>query len=155
MRRHLLLLALAATLALVAACSDDDTATDGAAGTSTTAAGAASDGTAAPSSGTGDEAAMCADVAVEAAPDLAATTFPDNPDVTWTVAAVETDDEGLALVEVVPEPDEVGYPAFRLAVTCESGEAVHLGTYALDGGSWVLLATTDAPGADELEPTLS
>lgn len=85
----------------------------------------------------------CKAMVEEAAPALAARSFPDNPDVTWSVGEASVTDAGLATVEVVPTPDEVGYPAFRLVTVCERDEAVLVGAYAREGDGWVLLFTTD------------
>lgn len=99
--------------------------------------------------------ADCASLASAGAPALALEKFPDNPDVEWSVVDATLDEEGRAVVEIEPAPDEVGYPAFRMVSVCEGdGEPVLLGTYALDGDTWLLLFTTDEPGAADLAPEL-
>lgn len=149
MIRRLPALLLAAAIAL-AACGDDDGSapdtTDATSSTSTTGAPAVDD----------DALAACEDLAAEAAPAQATRTFPDNPDVTWTVVNASADEaSGLVQVEVTPSSDEVGYPAFMLVSLCEDVEdVVLLGVYAREGGSWVLLATTDARDEIDLAPEL-
>lgn len=115
-------------------------------GTTSTAADDDDDVAAPPSSG-------CAAEAESSAPDTALEVFPDNPDVTWTVLDVTEPETDRVLVELEPRPDEVGYPSFQLLYACDDGEPVRLATYALDGGTYVLLATTDAAPGD-LPPTL-
>lgn len=153
-------------LALGACSSDSDDGASAPEPTSSTAApttATTSGGGAAPTTPTADgsdptgsagSGGDCPTVAEAAAPGIATAGFPDYPDVTWSVTGVEVDDQGLVLVEVVPDPDEVGYSSFRLAITCPDGPPVHAGTYALDDDTWVLLATTDEAGSVELEPTL-
>lgn len=130
-----------------AADASSTTAADGS--TPTTSGGAGGDD---PST-TEDGDAGCEAEASAVAAEEATGAFPDNPDVEWTVAG-SSGEGGLTLVEVVPTPDEVGYPAFRLAFDCRDGEPVRIGTYALDEGAWILLATTDALGGGELPPEL-
>lgn len=165
MSKVVTVLVLGVGLLGLGACSSDGDSDEGARApesTSTTATTSTStsptvgdDGAAGSESGS-DVAATgdCPTVAEAAAPGIATAGFPDYPDVTWSVTGVEVDDQGLVLVEVVPDPDEVGYSSFRLAITCPDGPPVHAGTYALDDDTWVLLATTDEAGSVELEPTL-
>jgi hypothetical protein len=81
----------------------------------------------------------------EHATDLGRETFPDNPDVQWTVHGV-TRTPQLILAEVEPRPDEVGYPRFKFAFVA-GGPAPprHVATYCLEQGRFRLLCT--APGA--------
>ena len=144
---------------LVGACGDDDTADPSGTTTSTEPGGLTgsdSDGESGDGRGddttddaTDDAAAACEAAARDALPAQAARSFPDNSHNTWAVADSFTDAAGLAVVEAVPSPDDVGYPSFRFVSRCDGDEVVLLGAYALDGG-WVLLFTTDAPGASDL-----
>ncbi|HLT16352.1 MAG TPA: hypothetical protein VK007_06580 [Acidimicrobiales bacterium] len=149
MIRRIPALLLAAAVAL-AACGDDDGSapdtTDAAPSTSAVGAPAVDE----------DALRACEDLAAEAAPAQATEHFPDNPDVTWTVVDATADPaSGLVQVEIAPSSDEVGYPAFKLIALCEGGEeSVLLGAYALDGGAWVLLFTTDARAEIDLAPEL-
>jgi hypothetical protein len=95
----------------------------------------------------------CAGDAELSAPTTAGDQFPDNPDVEWQVTLVRADEAGRQLVELLPAPDEVGHPAFLLAFTCDGDDAVHVGTYGLEGDVYVLLSTTDAL-TGELAPQL-
>lgn len=143
-------LLLVAALVL-AGCGDDDGASSTTTTTSEAPGGTVAEGPAV------DEDALdaCEDLAADAAPEQAALSFPDNPDVTWAVGEVAADPaSGLVQAEVTPTPDEVGYPAFRLLSICEGGEVELLGAYALDGGTWVLLFTTDARSEIDLAPEL-
>ena len=89
-----------------------------------------------------------------AAPDLAASSFPDGSDVQWTVVDLVTDVR-LAFVEVEPTPAEGLKPRYRLVVECHAAsEPVLYGVYELDGDAWKLLTTTDAVGDFELPETL-
>ena len=129
---------------LVGACGDDDTADPSGTTTSTEPGGlTGSDSDGESGDGGGD------DTTDDARPAPAARAFPDNSHNTWAVADSFTDAAGLAVVEAVPSPDDVGYPSFRFVSRCDGDEVVLLGAYALDGG-WVLLFTTDAPGASDL-----
>lgn len=88
------------------------------------------------------------------APDLAASSFPDDPDVEWTVVDLVTE-VGLSFVEVEPAPAEGLKPRYRLVVECRAdSEPVLYGVYALDGETWSLVSTTDAIGDVELPETL-
>jgi hypothetical protein len=89
-------------------------------------------------------AAACDEAAAAAAVDrLGKRSFPDNPDVSWRALGQKTRDR-VAYVEVEPTPDEVGYPRFVFAIGCEvAGEPKLYGAYALDGGSYTLLFTSD------------
>ena len=89
-----------------------------------------------------------------AAPDLAATSFPDAPDAEWMVVDLVTE-VGLAFVEVEPAPAEGLKPRYRLVVECHAGsEPVLYGVYALEGETYTLAMTTDALGDAELPATL-
>ncbi len=89
-----------------------------------------------------------------AAPDLAASSFPDGPEVQWTVVDLVTE-VGLAFVEVEPQPAEGLKPRYRLVVECHAAsDPVLYGVYELDGDAWKLLTTTDAVGDVELPETL-
>jgi hypothetical protein len=139
-RRAALLLLLAGTTLL--ACGDDGSDDDDAGDETTT--------TAAADPLLGD----CTEAAETSAPAEALGAFPDNPDVTWTVLAAREGGLGTVLVELEPDPDEVGYPSFTFVFGCGSGEPVRLATYALDGGEYVLLSTTDAAEGTEFAPVL-
>lgn len=130
-------------------CGDDGEPTTG----SAEADPEAVDTTAAPGEGL-EDAGDCADAAEEQAPAEALTAFPDNPDVTWTVLDARAGGLGTVLVELEPDPDEVGYPSFTFVYGCGTGEPERLATYALDGGEYVLLSTTDAATDIELAPVL-
>jgi len=147
-RRTAAAILVAGVMIVGAACSADDETADDASVTTVAATGEADDATEA---GTAD----CAELAEAAAPARASASFPDNADATWTVEGVEIDADGRALVEVVPSTDDVGYPRFRMLHACDGDDVVLLGTYALDDDGWVLLFTTDQPGAADLEPTLA
>jgi hypothetical protein len=139
-----------AAMAMLSGCGDDaDETADDTSERTTAPPSDATEATEPDGSASGD----CTTAAEGAAPAEARAAFPDNPDVAWAVEGVEEDPEGRALVEVVPTPDEVGYPRFRLVFACD-GDPVLLGTYALDGERWVLLFTTDEIGDVELDPTL-
>ena len=89
-----------------------------------------------------------------AAPDLAASSFPDAPDAEWTVVDLVTE-VGLSFVEVEPSPADGLKPRYRLVVECRAEiEPVLYGIYALDGETWSLVSTTDALGDVELPETL-
>jgi hypothetical protein len=150
MPRSLITLALV-TVLLLGACGDDDSSTAAPTTTSPGALGGDDPDPTGEGDGVevGDEAA-CQDLASAAAAGQAADSFPDNPHNRWAVADTSTDEAGRAVVEVVPTPDDVGYPRFRFVSRCDGDEVVFLGAFALDGGSWVLLFTTNEPGAADL-----
>ncbi len=100
-----------------------------------------------------DGASTCAADAEAATPAEAAASFPDNPGTVWTVEDVEAAD-GQAWVHAVPDSDAVGYPAFRFVYACAADGPELLGVYASESAGWVLLFTTDAAGADALEPSV-
>jgi hypothetical protein len=140
--------ALFALTLFAVACGDDDTeATPGV----TSPVGSADDAPA-PGSDARDSADPCAVAAEAAAPGQAFDVFVDNPDVTWAVAGV-TVDGSRTTAEIVPTPDEVGYPRFRFVSDC-GDEVVLLAGYALDDGSWILLFTTDEASGIEFDPAL-
>jgi hypothetical protein len=89
-------------------------------------------------------AAACDEATATAAVDrLGKRSFPDNPDVSWRALGQKTRD-GVVYVEVEPTPDEVGYSKFVFAIGCKgAGDPKLHGAYALDGGSYTLLFTTD------------
>jgi hypothetical protein len=70
------------------------------------------------------------------------------------VVGSTSDERGWAHVEVVPAPDDAGYPRFQFVSECVDGEVVLLGAYALDDGSWVLLFTTPEADVSDFEQTL-
>lgn len=146
------------TTALVAAaglgllgCGDDDGGSGG-------DGGGAGDGDAAATTAPPSDTAPddCLAAAEAGAPADALEAFPDNPDVTWTVLDTREGGLGTVLVELQPSPDEVGYPSFTFVYGCGTGEPLRLGTYALEDGVYVLLATTDALADTDVElaPTL-
>ena len=142
---------LVVAAALAAGCGDDDDSEGGVDG------GAASpsttdDGESLPAAEDGPD--ECATAAEAEAPAMALEAFPDNPDVTWEVLGATIDDEGRSLVELQPDPDEVGYPRFTFLIDCTTGEPVRLATYAFEDEGYILLATTDAAGDSELQPEL-
>lgn len=96
----------------------------------------------------------CFTQALTRAPTDATPAFPDNPDVTWTAEGATPGADGRALVELVPDPDEVGYPRFRFVYDCATGEPVRFGTYAFEDGGWILLSTTDAGASADLPVSL-
>lgn len=157
MQRTLAGLGLVVLLVLGGCSGDDDdassdvveTTTTTAAGSTTTAAGP--DGSPVSSE---PESDPCLQAAEDGAPAMAAEAFPDNPDVEWAVDDVSSGDGIVVLIQVTPTPDEVGYPSFKLAVSCGTGEPIRLGTYAQEEEGWVLLSTTDAGGADALPAEL-
>mgnify|MGYP001627580693 CR=1 FL=1 len=97
----------------------------------------------------------CEETIEAAAPEQAAESFPDHPDVTWTVGEASVTEVGLGTVELTPSSDEVGYPAFRLVAVCEGERSVLVGVYAREGDGWVLLFTTDERPEIELPATAS
>jgi hypothetical protein len=154
---------LLAALGLAAGCGDDgDAAESGDAPESetTTEAPPADDEAGDEEGGEDDgEAAVgdvgeCAEAAEAASPDEALAAFPDNPDVTWAVLGSREGGLGTVLVEIEPDPDEVGYPSFTFVFSCGDGTPERLATYALDGGDYVLLATTDAATGIDFAPVL-
>jgi hypothetical protein len=137
--------ALATTLlaaGALAGCGDDEAEVAGEGGATTTA----------PAGGPGVD--DCVDAAETAAPAEALAAFPDNPDVTWSVLDARPGEAGQALVELEPDPDEVGYPTFTFVFGCDGGSPERLATYALDGDQYVLLATTDAASGTTFAPVL-
>lgn len=96
----------------------------------------------------------CDDAALLRAPGEALTAFPDNPDVEWTARPSDATLGDLVLVGLTPDPDEVGYAEFRFVYRCEPSGPVRLASYALDGERFVLLATSDALGDEELPAEL-
>jgi hypothetical protein len=77
--------------------------------------------------------------------ELGRETFPDNPDVKWSVHGF-THTPRLVLAEVVPEPDEVGYSRFKFGfVGGGASPPEHVATYCLESGAYTLLCHT--PGA--------
>ena len=145
---------LLAALGLAAGCGDDgDSAETGdVPDTETTTTEAP------PEDDEGDEgdgdAGACAEAAEAASPDEALAAFPDNPDVTWAVLGTREGGLGTVLVELEPDPDEVGYPSFTFVFSCGDGTPERLATYALDGDDYVLLATTDAAAGIDFAPVL-
>lgn len=143
---------LLVALFVLAGCGDDTDA-DASGDDPLTTDAAGTDDTAPPSE-IGGGADECVTLAEEAAPDEAVRSFPDNPDTSWSVDGSSFDEQGRAQVEVVPTPDDVGYPRFMFVSTCASGDAVLLGVYALDEGAWTLLFTTDDANVEEFAPVL-
>jgi hypothetical protein len=70
--------------------------------------------------------------------------FPDNPGVTWSLKGLQHQSD-LWLAEVVPEPDEVGYPRFVFGFAAGRGAPRHVATWCFQEGGFQLLAT--GPGA--------
>lgn len=103
---------------------------------------------------TGGGSLDCGDASLLAAPAEALTVFPDNPDVDWTARPSSSSLGELVLVSLVPEPDEVGYPEFQFVYRCDTGGPSRIATYALDGETFVLLATTDALADEEVPSAL-
>lgn len=95
----------------------------------------------------------CAADAQAVTPAEAASSFPDNPDTVWAVEEAEATGEQV-WVQAVPDSDAVGYPAFRFVYACADAGPALLGVYAAEEAGWVLLFTTDAAGADALEPSM-
>jgi len=106
------------------------------------------------SSATGTGAMDCGDASLLSAPGEALVAFPDNPDVDWTARPTEALLAELVLVSLTPVPDEVGYPEFRFVYRCDAEGPSRIATYALDGETFVLLATTDALAGEELPDAL-
>lgn len=152
--RRAAILVLVAGAALLGCGDDGDAAESGDAPveeTTTTTAAPDDD----QDSDEGDEStAGCAEVAEDGAPADALIAFPDNPDVSWAVLGVREGGLGTVLVEIEPDPDEVGYPSFTFVYGCGTGTPERLATYALDGGDYVLLATTDAASGIDFAPVL-
>jgi hypothetical protein len=67
-------------------------------------------------------------------------TFPDNPEVAWSVKGFRHAAD-LVLAEVVPEPDEVGYPRFVFGFAGGSARPRHVATWCFSDGSYTLLCT--------------
>lgn len=90
----------------------------------------------------------------EGAADLAASVFPENPTVQWSLIDVVSEG-GLSFVEVEPAPAAELRPRYRLVVECHAAsEVVLYGVYELDGETWTVLTTTEALGDVELPETL-
>lgn len=160
--RRFLIATTAAALLVLGACGGETTSGSG--GPSSTAASdpvvPGPPGTASGSPGTSTDPedgspAGCVATARDQATEIATRSFPDNADETWTVADVVEDDEGRAVVEIVPGSAAVGYPRFRFVTACEDGDAVLLATYALDEGTWTLLFTSDAAEGTDFDPELA
>ncbi|MGY6501168.1 MAG: hypothetical protein ACXIVQ_09805 [Acidimicrobiales bacterium] len=151
--RRVFSLLMVSCLVWLSACGDDDESTappgtDSPTTTSTTMTPSVGD-----PSGDPDDPSRCAEMARSVAGRQALGSFPDNPDVSWSVADV-TASEVRAIAEIVPTPDEVGYPRFRLVSMCEGDEIELLGAYALDGAGWILLFTAGDTQPEDLSPTL-
>ena len=67
--------------------------------------------------------------------------FPDNPNNTWAIR--KTTHEGdLAYVEVIPSPQDVGYPSFIFVLDFkETTEGRFIGAYCMENGKYSLLFT--------------
>lgn len=88
------------------------------------------------------------------APDLAASAFPDNPEVQWSVVDLVSE-VGLSFAEVEPAPADGLRAGYRLVVECNAdSEPVLLGIYERDGETWALLSTTDELGGADIPDTL-
>src|SRR5690606_41534399 len=61
----------------------------------------------------------------------------------------------LVIVGLTPDRDEVGYPELRFVYRCDTHGPARIATYALDEGRFVLLATTDVLGDEELPAELA
>ena len=96
----------------------------------------------------------CGDTALLRAPAEALAVFPDNSGVEWTARPANATLGELLLVSLTPLPDEVGYPEFRFVYRCDAGGPARIAVYALDGGRFVLLATSDALAGEELPDEL-
>jgi hypothetical protein len=70
--------------------------------------------------------------------------FPDNPQVVWSVKGFRHSAD-LVLAEVVPDPDEVGYPRFVFGFAGGSARPRHVATWCFRDGGYTLLCT--GPGA--------
>ena len=97
----------------------------------------------------------CGDSALLEAPGEAATAFPDNPGVEWTARPTDVVIGELVIVGLTPDRDEVGYPELRFVYRCDTHGPARIATYALDEGRFVLLATTDVLGDEELPAELA
>jgi hypothetical protein len=74
--------------------------------------------------------------------EIAEEQFPDNPDLEWNIHRFEYRD-GLTIVEVEPETDEVGYSRFKFVVSpTESGDVDVDAIYCLKDGVYSLLSTS-------------
>ena len=134
-------LVAAALLGVVAACSGPD---DPEPSLSTSEPSAAGPG----------DTMSCPDASLLAAPGEALTAFPDNPDVDWTARPSVSSLDPFVLVALTPAPDEVGYPEFQFVYRCDAAGPSRIATYALDGDTFVLLATTAALAGEELPESL-
>ena len=67
--------------------------------------------------------------------------FPDNPNNTWAIR--KTTHEGdLAYVEVMPSPQDVGYPSFIFVLDFKATtEGRFIGVYCMENGKYSLLFT--------------
>ena len=97
----------------------------------------------------------CGDASLLTAPGEALAAFPDNPDVDWTARPSPSSLAELVLVSLTPEPSEVGYPEFQFVYRCDAEGPSRIAIYALDGESFVLLATTDALADEELPESIA
>ncbi len=82
--------------------------------------------------------------------EIAEDVFPDNTDVTWEILAI-SHEGAYSLVESKPDPDTVGYPAFKFVVSFGSiapGSTNAAGVYCLQDGKWTLLCS-DPRDSDE------
>jgi hypothetical protein len=66
--------------------------------------------------------------------------FPDNPEVAWSVKGFRHAAD-LVLAEVVPEPDEVGYPRFVFGFAAGAARPRHVATWCLRDGGYTLLSS--------------
>jgi len=96
----------------------------------------------------------CDDASLLQAPAEALDAFPDNPGVDWTARPASAALGELVLVSLTPVPDEVGYPEFQFVYRCDAEGPSRIATYALEGETFVLLATTSALAGEELPDSL-
>ena len=81
----------------------------------------------------------------EHANEIGRESFPDNPEVQWTVHGF-THTAQLVLAEFEPNSEEVGYPRFRFGFTGgNTSSPKHVATYCFEDGAYSLLST--GPGA--------
>jgi hypothetical protein len=77
---------------------------------------------------------------------IAETQFPDNRGLRWLIHGFSRLGS-LVVVEVEPQPSEVGYSRFKFVFVVDGGAHLrHVATYCLEAGEYSLLSTSpDAP----------
>lgn len=72
--------------------------------------------------------------------------FPDNVGIQWNIIGF-SEQHNLVFAEIEPQPDEVGYPRFKMGFLEVGGTPNCVAAYSLEDGEFTLLFTGDGAPA--------